>query len=298
MYCHQCGTSADASALYCSKCGALLKNEDSIRPNVPPVPPLANQKDTDDRARTQLAARGARLGAAALDILIAIACLIPGIAVMSVSDSDDGKVFGGVLIAAGFLGLLVIQTLLLVRRGQSLGKRALGIRIVKVSDESVPGFAKVVLLRMWLPGLIAGIPYVGVVLSLVDSLFIFRDDRRCLHDLIAETKVIKGGLQEQGRKSTLRESSAGQVPAVDEALAQKRASRKMGWYIHCAIYVVVNIGLALLSISTNRHIAILPAAVWGLALLIHGFVVFVAQPGGNFRERLVDMERKRLQGPE
>lgn len=112
----------------------------------------------------------------------------------------------------------------------------------------------------------------------------------------ADTKVINGDLQEQHQESTLRESSGNHATAAEEALAQKRASRKVGWYIHCVIYVVVSVGLALLSVYTGRHPAIIPPAVWGLALLIHGIVVFVAQPGNNLRERLLDRERKRLQG--
>jgi uncharacterized RDD family membrane protein YckC len=138
-----------------------------------------------------LADRGTRLGAVALDFLIFLTSLIPGIVVISTSDTDGGKGFGLALIAIAWLGLTVVQMILLVRHGQSLGKRALGIRIVRVSDESIPGFVKVVLLRMLVPSFIAGIPYAGAIIGIVDGLLIFRDDRRCLHDLIAETKVIK-----------------------------------------------------------------------------------------------------------
>ena len=37
----------------------------------------------------------------------------------------------------------------------------------------------------------ANIPWVGQFIVLVDSLFVFRKDKRCIHDLIANTKVIK-----------------------------------------------------------------------------------------------------------
>jgi len=40
---------------------------------------------------------------------------------------------------------------------------------------------------IWIVGLIPG---VGIALTILDALFIFRDDRRCIHDLIAGTKVI------------------------------------------------------------------------------------------------------------
>jgi uncharacterized RDD family membrane protein YckC len=138
----------------------------------------------------QLAGRGARLGAALLDIVIFSACLAPGIIAMSSSDSDMGKGVGIALLVIAWLGLMIVQAVFLIKRGQSLGKMAVGIKIVRVSDESVPGFVKVFLLRMFVPNLLYGIPYLGVVLLLVDLLFIFREDRRCLHDLIAETKVV------------------------------------------------------------------------------------------------------------
>jgi uncharacterized RDD family membrane protein YckC len=141
-------------------------------------------------ATPALAGRGARLGAALLDLLIFSVFLIPGIWIMSSSDSDMGKGFGGAFLVVGWLGLLVTQMVFLVIRGQSLGKMAVGIKIVRVADGSVPGFVKVVLLRMFVPSLLAAIPYAGALIWFADVLFIFRDDRRCLHDLIAETKVV------------------------------------------------------------------------------------------------------------
>ncbi|MEZ0329237.1 MAG: RDD family protein [Dissulfuribacterales bacterium] len=190
MFCHQCGAPAEASARFCAKCGAVLNNEAASQATTAQSFAPVNEVAAIT-AQSQLAERSTRLGAVMLDFLIFIACLIPGIVVLSVSDSDGGKGFGGALIAVAWLGLAVVQIVLLVKHGQSLGKRALGIRIVRVSDESIPGFIKVVLLRQFVPALIAGIPYAGIVIGLVDALFIFRDDRRCLHDLIAETKVIR-----------------------------------------------------------------------------------------------------------
>jgi len=84
-------------------------------------------------------------------------------------------------------------------------------------------------------------------------------------------------------------------PEDIDRLARKRAGRKMGWYIHAFIFIVVNTALAVLSTFTGRHFAVLSAFGWGLGLLIHGIVVFVVPPGSNLRERLVQQERERLQ---
>ncbi len=85
------------------------------------------------------------------------------------------------------------------------------------------------------------------------------------------------------------------TPEEIERLARHRAARKMGWYVHAFIYIVVNIGLALLSAFSGRHWALFPALGWGLGLLVHGLVVFVAPPGGGLREGLVQREREQLQ---
>ncbi len=49
---------------------------------------------------------------------------------------------------------------------------------------------KTLLLRAIVNGMIGMVPYVGGIYGLIDSLFIFREDRRCVHDLIAGTKVV------------------------------------------------------------------------------------------------------------
>jgi len=79
-----------------------------------------------------------------------------------------------------------------------------------------------------------------------------------------------------------------------ERLAQKRASAKLGWYRHAAIYVIVNIGLFILAFQQDRDWAIYPALGWGLGLAIHGVAVWLQGPTGQWRERLVERERHAL----
>jgi len=96
--------------------------------------------------------------------------------------------------ALPWLALLVlVQLFLLARRGQSVGKLALGLRIVRLADNTTAGFLHAFLLRGTLPFMIEQIPLAGFLFWIVDSCFIFRDDRRCLHDLLAGTKVVKAG---------------------------------------------------------------------------------------------------------
>ncbi|HWL17021.1 MAG TPA: RDD family protein, partial [Opitutus sp.] len=89
------------------------------------------------------------------------------------------------------LALFVVQVVLLSWRSQSIGNILLRTRIVRVSDDQPGGFLRAFLLRGFLARIFRQVPVFGFFFWLTDSLFIFRDDKRCLHDLIAGTKVIK-----------------------------------------------------------------------------------------------------------
>ncbi len=80
-----------------------------------------------------------------------------------------------------------------------------------------------------------------------------------------------------------------------ERLARRRAGAKMGWYAHAAVYLLVNLGLVILSVGQGRNWAAYPLLGWGLGLLAHGFAVFAARPGGSLYERLLARERRALQ---
>ena len=91
-----------------------------------------------------------------------------------------------------YLGaLLVVQAVLLSIRGQSIGNLLTRTRIVNFSDGETAHFVRAFLLRGCLARVIRQIPGIGGIFWIVDSCFIFRNDRRCLHDLIAGTKVVK-----------------------------------------------------------------------------------------------------------
>jgi hypothetical protein len=93
--------------------------------------------------------------------------------------------------------------------------------------------------------------------------------------------------------STLPVSTAPPDPRL-ERLARKRAGAKLGWYIHASVYLLVNLLLLALSVSSGRHWAVFPLLGWGLGLAVHGAVVFLLTGGAGLHERLVQRERKRL----
>lgn len=85
-------------------------------------------------------------------------------------------------------------------------------------------------------------------------------------------------------------------PEEIERLAQKRANAKMGWFIHLAVYLVVNAFIFLRSehMYGGARWSLGPVLGWGLGLALHGISVFVLGKGSGLRERMVQKERERL----
>jgi len=148
--------------------------------------------------------RGLRLLAAFIDGFIESLCWLPtSQAVMHamlemmkagrLTPQDVMETFGAAIFKSVpyLIALMLVQATLLTLRGQTIGKIIVGLRIVRVPDGSPAGFLRAFLLRGFLPRCLRHVPLVGFLFWIVDNCFIFRDDRRCLHDLIAGTKVVK-----------------------------------------------------------------------------------------------------------
>lgn len=128
----------------------------------------------------ELAGRGERLKAALLDGALAAVLYLP--AALAPLDGGVKAVF-----LLGFLALVAYQSWLIGKTGQSIGKKQLRIKIVRAGTGEHPGFGRAVALRWWLNGLLCHVP----LYFLIDSLMIFREDRRCAHDFLAGTAVVK-----------------------------------------------------------------------------------------------------------
>jgi uncharacterized RDD family membrane protein YckC len=102
----------------------------------------------------------------------------------------------GVALALAILAVIVVANIvLLVRHGQTIGKRLVGIRIVR-PDGSRAGFWRIFLLRSLLISLVSRMllamhPLLSAAFVLTDVLMIFGADRRCLHDVVADTLVVE-----------------------------------------------------------------------------------------------------------
>lgn len=144
----------------------------------------------------QEASRWKRLGGALIDGLIALAVLMP---LMFMGGYFRNFSSGGPGMASqlmwGLFGLAVvfaIQYLPLKSSGQTWGKKVVGTRIVDLQGEQ-PSIGVLLGKRYLFSNGIGLVPFVGGLISLVNVLFVFRSDRRCLHDLVADTRVVEAG---------------------------------------------------------------------------------------------------------
>jgi uncharacterized RDD family membrane protein YckC len=90
----------------------------------------------------------------------------------------------------GMGAVVAVNGYLWTTRAQSIGKLAMGIKIVTLDGRNAD-FARIVFRRFLPTSLVALIPFVGGILALADALAIFRNDRRCIHDHIAGTRVVR-----------------------------------------------------------------------------------------------------------
>lgn len=150
-------------------------------------------EDALDTATTgppiEAAGRGRRLAAVLLDGVLALPLLL--IAEESGYANTDGVDPVGLAALAGFSVLTNVQIYLLATSGQTIAKRVMQIRIVDAGTGRYPGWLRIVILRAYVNGLFVAVTF-GLY-GLVDTLFIFREDRRTLHDRLARTRVDRVG---------------------------------------------------------------------------------------------------------
>ena len=163
-------------------------NSQKDQPDIPPSPQPSVPVQDNTASRLQ------RFIAAMIDGFLGMMVSMPLFNHYGIWDlmKTGGEVSTDITIkvtAYGLLMFFVLHGLLLHRYGQTVGKRLMGLAIVTLHGQR-PSFAHLILNR-YLPQWVAGfVPVVGPLLSVVDVLFVFREDKRCVHDLIAGTKVI------------------------------------------------------------------------------------------------------------
>lgn len=131
--------------------------------------------------RVSDASIGARLVAKIIDSFIAFLVVI-----IAVLFSFITMELYYVVLGLGMLALLGYQVYLLSKNGQTIGKKIMKIKVVRLETGENGGFIPNCLLRAGVNNVLSLIPLYG----LVDVLLIFSESKRCIHDKLAGTIVV------------------------------------------------------------------------------------------------------------
>lgn len=182
----------------------------------------------DDIVEVDLASPWRRLAAVLINSLLMLLAYLPIAGVlfgaMETLPNQDGQSTemleqvmaqaGGSMAWLGVLGalliLLVVQVYLMSKYGQSIGKKVMGIRVLRTNGDN-PGFFGTVFMREILPSLVimgvslfaaifggvaaydlvSGLLQLAFFVSVVVMVFLPKIDRRTVADLIAGTVVVR-----------------------------------------------------------------------------------------------------------
>ena len=77
--------------------------------------------------------------------------------------------------------------------------------------------------------------------------------------------------------------------------AKKRVEAKIGFYIHLAVYVGVNILLVAINLLTSSQYLWFkwPLIGWGIGVFFHALGVFVFSGGSAIKEQMIQKEMKK-----
>ena len=82
-------------------------------------------------------------------------------------------------------------------------------------------------------------------------------------------------------------------------IAKRQVERKLGFFIHLSVYILVNGGLILLNLSRQPEAlwSFAPLFGWGIGLLFHGLAVFLHAPGATWKQRMIENELSKHKSP-
>ena len=92
----------------------------------------------------------------------------------------------------------------------------------------------------------------------------------------------------------------------DEAYekAKKKVDAKIGFYIHLAVYIGVNVLLVIINFATivppetkcnclARYWFIWPLFGWGIGIVFHAAAAFIFSNGADVKQRMIEKEMKK-----
>ncbi len=146
----------------------------------------------------QLATVGKRVVARIIDaiIMVPIALILFG-GFVSRSINGDGDIGTGAAFVGGLVGVAIggiYEVFMTANGGQTLGKKVMKIKIVRLADGQTPDMNTAV--KRWLPNVVGLVPKIGSPLSaligVASLVLVFTDSRRqSVNDKFAQTVVVE-----------------------------------------------------------------------------------------------------------
>jgi len=145
----------------------------------------------------ELASRWARLGASILDGLIMMVIALPVILLImffnvnseefaseewltQIDVTTNSLQFKVISVLIGFVAYLAINGYFLIKSGQTLGKKIIQIQVVDYHTNLLLSPGRIIGLRYVLTQVFSNIPIVGGFFAIINILFIFGNEKRCV----------------------------------------------------------------------------------------------------------------------
>ncbi|MEO9946274.1 RDD family protein [Paraglaciecola sp.] len=158
----------------------------------PPESKLVDE--TQSNLESVLASRWRRLGASLIDSFIMMLFVMPimyffGWFEFITNGEEPPFMYSLGMGLMGILFFILLNFKLLIKNGQTIGKKLLNIKIVDM-DGNQADLKKHLLKRYGTYFIPNQVPIAGGIFQLINILFIFRRDKRCIHDLAGGTQVV------------------------------------------------------------------------------------------------------------
>ena len=153
--------------------------------------PVIHPEEVDNTKRVgEKATRGDRFIAALIDGVIGIISVTPIFIYVDFEILTDPTFSLSVmLLAYGIMVGFILHGYLLYHYGQTIGKNFMSIRIENL-DNTKANLTTIYFKRMIPMQILSMVPFGGqFIAGIVNPLFIFGKEKRCLHDYVAKTKV-------------------------------------------------------------------------------------------------------------
>jgi uncharacterized RDD family membrane protein YckC len=139
-----------------------------------------------------LASRGKRFFGSLIDIFILTILIIPVVMfLMNIGSIKKIDILTQIIISmSGIVIYVALNGYLIIKNGQTIGKNIVGTKIVDYNTNANANLFKVAFIRFGLLILLKPVPIVGNLIGIINPIFIFGKEKRCLHDMFAGTKVV------------------------------------------------------------------------------------------------------------